>query len=59
MIGGVSISRPLLSHGSVFHVSYDTMHQLSTGPLPISLNFDRNQVAVGFDYQLKSLNFGR
>jgi len=35
------------------------MHQLSNGVLPISANFDRNQFAVGFDYQLKSFVLGR
>jgi hypothetical protein len=60
LIGGVTISRPLLSQGSVFHISYDSMHQVSTGPLPIKVaDFDRNQIAVGFDYQLKGFGFGR
>jgi len=50
---GIDISRPL-SHGSVFHVSYDSWHQLSSGTLPIIGNFDRNQVAVGIQYRLKA-----
>jgi hypothetical protein len=59
LIGGVTLSRHLLTQGSTLHISYDTMHQLCTGPLPAIANFDRNQVAVGFDYQLKGLNLGR
>lgn len=59
LIGGVILSRPLLRQGSTLRISYDYMHQLCTGPLPAIANFDRNQVAVGFDYQLKGLNFGR
>jgi hypothetical protein len=59
VIAGVTVNRKLLTQGLVFHVSYDTMHQLSKGPLPLVANFDRNQVSAGFDYQLKSLNLGR
>jgi len=59
VIGGVLITRPILTQGFVLHISYDTMHQLSTGPLPLVANFDRNQVALGFDYQIKSLSLGR
>jgi len=59
LIGGVIISRPLLTHGSELHISYETMHQLSNGVLPVTANFDRNQFAVGFDYQLKSFGLGR
>jgi hypothetical protein len=58
LFGGVSISRPL-SHGSVFHVSYDSMHQLSKGSLPIVSNFDRNLISVGIDYRFKALPLGR
>jgi hypothetical protein len=58
LTGGINIIRPL-SHGSVFHISYNTTHQLSKGTLPISFDFDRNQVAVGFDYQLKAFPSGR
>jgi hypothetical protein len=59
LIAGVTLNRKLFTQGLVFHVSYDTMHQLSQGPIPLVANFDRNQVAAGFDYQLKSLNLGR
>jgi hypothetical protein len=58
LLGGVVISRPLL-HGSAFHVSYSTVHQLSSGTLPIFVNFDRNQIAAGIDYQFKALPLGR
>jgi hypothetical protein len=50
---GIDISRPL-SHGAVFHATYDSWHQVSKGTLPIVVNFDRNQVAVGIQYRLKS-----
>jgi len=59
LIGGVTISRPLLTKGSEFHISYDSMHQLSNGILPSTANFDRNQFAVGFDYQVKRFSLGR
>jgi hypothetical protein len=59
LIGGVSMSRPLLSERTVFHISYDTMHQLSKGPLPFLASYDRNQIAIGFDYQFKGPNLGR
>ena len=58
LTGGVGINRPLL-HGSVFHISYSTWHQLSTGNLPISYNLDRNQIAMGVDYQFKARPLGR
>ena len=58
LTGGVGVSRPLL-HGSVFHVSYFTWHQLSSGNLPVSYNLDRNQIAMGIDYQFKALPLGR
>jgi hypothetical protein len=58
LIGGLNISRPF-SHGSVFHISYENMHQLTKGNLPISANFDRDQIAVGIDYQFKALSLGR
>jgi hypothetical protein len=58
LFAGINISRPL-PHGAVFHISYVTWHQLSKGTLPIYSNFDRNQVAVGINYQLKALPLGR
>jgi hypothetical protein len=58
LIGGIDINRPF-SHGSVFHISYNTTHQLSKGTLPISADFDRNQVAVGIDYRFKAFPLGR
>ena len=59
IIVGVQISRPLLTQGSVLHISYDSMHQTTSGPLPGLANFDRNQISIGFDYQLKGINIGR
>jgi hypothetical protein len=56
--GGIDLIRRF-SHASVFHISYNTMHQLSRGTLPISSDFDRNQVAVGIDYQFKAFPIGR
>ena len=58
LTGVFGLNRPL-SRGSVFHISYDTAHQLSKGTLPISSTFDRNRVAIGIDYQLKAIPLGR
>jgi hypothetical protein len=58
LTGGIYINRPF-SRGSMFHISYNTAHQLSKGTLPISADFDRNQVAVGIDYQFKTFPLGR
>jgi hypothetical protein len=58
LTGGVDLNRPFAG-GSNFHISYDTDHQLSKGTLPISANFDRDQVTIGFDYQLKAIPLGR
>jgi hypothetical protein len=58
LIGGIAFSRSL-SRGSVFHISYDTTHELSKGTLPISATFDRNQVTIGIDYPLKAIPLGR
>jgi hypothetical protein len=58
LVGGIDINRPF-SHGSTFHISYNTAHQLSKGTLPISADFDRNQVAAGIDYQFKTFPLGR
>jgi hypothetical protein len=58
LIGGIDINCPL-AHGSVFHISYDTWNQLTKGTLPISADFDRNQVAVGIDYKFKTFSLGR
>jgi hypothetical protein len=58
LMGGIDFSRPL-GGGAVFHVSYDTTHQLSKGSLPVSASLDRNQVTIGFDYQFKPLPLGR
>jgi hypothetical protein len=58
LTGAFGLDRPL-SRGSVFHISYDTAHQLSKGTLPISSNFDRNRVTIGIDYRLKAIPLGR
>ena len=58
LTGGFGLDRPL-SRGSVFRISYDTFHQLSKGTLPVSADFDRNQVTIGIDYRLKALALGR
>jgi hypothetical protein len=58
LTGGIGINRPLL-HGSVFHISYFTWHQLSTGNPPVAYNLNRNQIAMGVDYQFKALPLGR
>jgi hypothetical protein len=58
LTGGINISRPF-SRASMFRISYTTAHQLSKGTMPIFVNFDRNQIAVGIDYQLKAHSLGR
>lgn len=58
LTGGVEISRPL-RNGSAFHISYTTLHQFNKGTLPITANFDRNIVMIGFDYRLKTISLGR
>ena len=58
LTGGIDLNRPLRS-GATFHISYDTFHQLNKGTVPFSANFDRNQVTIGFDYQLKPISLGR
>ncbi len=58
LFGGVIIRRPL-RRGAMFHVSYESYHQLSSGTLPIFVNLDRNQIAAGIDYQFKPLPLGR
>lgn len=58
LTGGIDFSRPL-GGGSVFRISYVTMHQLSSGTLPILADFDRNVVTLSFDYRLKAIPLGR
>jgi len=58
LIGGVDFRRPL-RNGSVFHISYDTMHELYKGTLPVFYGFDRNQVSIGFDFRLKTIPLAR
>lgn len=58
LIASVDITRPFRK-GSVFHITYSTTHQLSSGTLAVFPDFDRNQVSVGFDYRLKNIPLGR
>jgi len=58
LLAGASITRPV-ARGSMFHISYFNVHEMSRGTLPISDNFNRNQVSVGFDYQFKAFPIGR
>jgi len=58
LTASIGIERPF-SHGAVFRISYVTWHQLSHGTLPNAANYDRDQVTVGIDYQLKAIPFGR
>jgi hypothetical protein len=57
LTGLLGLNHPL-PRGSAFHISYDSIHQLSKGNLPISANFDRNRVTVGIEYQLKAIPMG-
>jgi len=56
---GVDFTRPLGREGTNFRISYSTIHQITKGNLPSLLNFDRNQVTIAFEYQLKAIPFGR
>jgi hypothetical protein len=58
LTGVFGLERPL-SSGATLHVTYETMHQLSKGTLPISADFDRNRVTIGVDYRLKAIPLGR
>ena len=58
LLGGIDFSRPVRG-GSLLHISYDTTHQVSKGTLPISSDYDRNQVSIGFDFGVKALPWGR
>jgi hypothetical protein len=57
LTGIFGLDRPL-SRDATLRVSYETMHQLSRGA-QVSANFDRNQVTISFDYQLKAIPLGR
>ena len=58
LTGGFTLNRPL-SDNATFHVSYQTQHQLSSGALPFSANFDLNQVTMGLDFRLKAIPLGQ
>jgi hypothetical protein len=58
LIGGIDFSRPLRG-ASVFHISYDSIHQLSKGSLAAFPGFDRNQVTIGLDYGIKNTPLGQ
>jgi len=55
---GVDFSRPIRER-STLHISYDTTHQVSNGIIPIFSNFDRNQITIGFDFQVKAVSLGQ
>jgi hypothetical protein len=57
--GGVDFIRPLRGGGSNFRISYTTTHQLTKGSLPGFVDFDRNQVTIAIDFQLKAIPVGR
>jgi len=58
VIAGIDFRRPILS-GSVLHIAYATMHELNKGTLPVFEGFDRNQVSIGFDFQVKAAALGQ
>jgi hypothetical protein len=58
LFGQVALERPL-SRDATLRVSYESMHQLSRGSLPISGTFDRNLVMIGMAYRLKAIPLGR
>jgi hypothetical protein len=55
---GIDFSRPIRNR-SDFHISYNTMHEMYQGALPGFNGFDRNQVTVGVDFQLKQIPLGQ
>jgi hypothetical protein len=55
--GGFDLMRPL-SNGATFRVSYLNAHQLTSGTLPISVNYDRDLVTVAIDFRLKAIPLG-
>jgi hypothetical protein len=59
LTGGVDFTRPFGSGGSNFRISYTTTHQLTKGTLPGLADFDRNQVTIAIDFQLKAIPVGR
>jgi hypothetical protein len=58
LTGGIDFSRPLRG-GSALRISYENMHQLSGGTLPISADFLRNEVTISFDFRLKAIPLGQ
>jgi hypothetical protein len=56
--GGVDFVRPIGGGKTNFRISYNTIHQTTKGGLPDLLNFDRNQVTIAFDFQLKAIPVG-
>jgi len=58
LTAAIDITRTI-HKGSTFHMTYATMHQLSTGTLAVFPNFDRNQFSIGIDYRLKNIPLGR
>jgi hypothetical protein len=57
LLGGIDLVRPF-ANGTRFHVSYQNIHQLTSGTVPIAANYDRDVVTVGFDFQLKAIPLG-
>jgi hypothetical protein len=58
LTGGFNLSRPI-GRGSNFYIAYTRTDQVNSGGLPFLVNFDRDQVTVGIDYQLKAISIGR
>ena len=56
--GGLDFTRPIGGGGTNFRISYSTIHQVTEGNLPSLFNFDRNQVTIAFDFQLKAIPIG-
>ena len=47
------------ARGSELRISFDSTHQVSKGTLPISANFDRDQVTISFEHPLKTIALGQ
>jgi hypothetical protein len=57
LMAGVDLVRPF-SNGTKFHVSYQSIHQLTSGTVPFAARYDRDVVTVGIDFRLKAIPLG-
>ena len=55
---GIDFTRPVRER-SKLRISYDCIHQMSSGNLPYFQSFDRNEVTIGIDFQVKAISLGQ